>query len=879
MATVSRKSKYNHFLFFVLLFAVVILFFTNAAPPQNNPTKTYTIIKSKDALLEYINILFDTLDAVPALANKGDSLLSNLWRQPASYDEKLAWYQLLTNIAYHLLQSGQVRASTAWYEKALLFFEQQKSNKALAAEMNFEEYVTKPLGNNYTRIGDFSKAVTIQQTAIESAIENDKKEMLPGLYANLATTYFYMRDYKAVHKIINNGIEALSGRREDIAVLLYNLKSDAYLETMQMDSAVYWNNKALGYQWHSNENTVWRLNALTNKATILGASNQYAKSFGYLRQAWQIAEKASVKDKAKLSNEIGVALFKLNHPQESKQWFLQTLSFFRTDSLNLFPDYNVTTAMFGMAICAEAEQNTDSTSYWCMQAVLNDYYTQQLIDPWLYSKSNMYVNEINTESAIAWHHNQYHKTKNENFLLKAIWLAELSKGRKLTNEQHRSQQWLAHANFRNIDFEELRNDYLLLAKADSEIEKNLIKERITKREYDLSLKGKNFSQSINAPSYPKFIHWLQEKRKTHSIVSYYSSAGHLYIVQADRVGLLNKIDTVGTFASAINVFINQYFYHGPQAFNNNPDGYYKASYQLLNKFLPSIRQRDDDYIISPSDALHLLPFEALSTSAASPSYFGKYHAIAYQFSLLQLLNTPENKKSGIDVFSFEKAHLGFPALPSSRLEADFLQGHFLCKKYEAQKSDDSVFYNSLSKGNVIHLSTHVVAADSLLQPFIVLKNKVYLGQIQYNASRCPLIVLASCETGKGIAQQQEGVLSLGRTFLGKGVGGVLSTRWQIDDASAGELLRNFYTELKKVKYPAIALKNAREIYLKENQSVAAQNPWLWAAFSYQGNIAPVEIKSGTSYWIAFFLTAIIVVIAISIYVRIKNRRKNFSKLG
>ncbi|MCH5716287.1 tetratricopeptide repeat protein [Niabella hibiscisoli] len=377
-----------------LLAGLAMLLLANTALQHNRSTDVYTNLKEKDSLLAYINYAFDAVDENPALVNKADSIFSKIWRKPASYDEKLNYYHLLINIGYHLLQSRQVRASTSWYEKALLFYEENKTDSRLAGEMELQEYIGKPLGNNYTRIGDFSKAIAIQRQVIESAIQEHKMEMLPGLYANLATTYFYMRDYYKVHNIINLAIGSLKTPSQDIAALLFNLKTEAYLETNQLDSADYWNRKALLIR--PGNNTTWRQAALTNSARILSSQNKLSEALSYLQLAWDIAGGSSIEDKARLSNEIAVNLFKKNQLLPSKAWFERTLTFFKTDSLNLYPDYNVTTAMFGLALCYEVQQQIDSSSYWGTQAVLNDYYTQQLIDPWLYSKSNIYSNEAQT---------------------------------------------------------------------------------------------------------------------------------------------------------------------------------------------------------------------------------------------------------------------------------------------------------------------------------------------------------------------------------------------------------------------------------------------------------------------------------------------------
>ncbi|GAB3419812.1 CHAT domain-containing protein [Niabella aquatica] len=848
MAVVAKIPGYYRILLFALGGGAILFFFMNATL-QQPPGKTYAAFKEKDSLTGYINYLFDQLDAHPALANKSDSLAARIWRQPKSGEEKLAYYELLINTGYHLLQSGQVRASAAWYEKALLFYQQNSTDKELVPDMEFEEYVCKPLGNNYTRIGDFSKAVTIQQAAITAAIENNKTPMLPGLYANLAITYFYMRDYGAAQNIIDRGISGLSKDQQDIAALLYNLKTEAFVETKQIDSAVYWNNRALSLGSDHNS-AAWHFSSLTQRARILNAENKFVQAMPYLQQAWQIAGNASVKEKAKLSNEIALALFQFQRFAESKRWFQQTLGFFEKDSLNLYPDYMVTSAMFGLALCYEVAQETDSASYWCVQAVLNDYYTQQLIDPWLYSKTSMYSNAGHTESAIDWHHQLYERTGKESYLLKALWMTELSKGRMLMSEQQRARHWQTDVTVSNTDFEELRNDYVLLAQANTEDEKRRIQQRISTQEYELSLKGKNFSNALIAPSYSSFIALLNQKRQTHTIVSYYSSGQKLYMIKADKKGISHFVDPDAFSEKDILGFTSRYFYKGPQEFNNDPARYFEQSNALLRKYLPGRINEGEDYIISAAGDINQLPFEALSTHPRQPVYLGAHHAINYQFSLLQLTNPSAGPKVKINFFGFENPHLGFPALPSAKAEAAFLKSHFRCTYQNAADEPDSLFYKALNEKNIIHLATHAVAGDSMGQSFIVLKNKLYLEQLQYNTTQSPLIVLAACETGRGASHQNEGIISLGRTFISKGVGGALSTRWQADDDATAALIKIFYKALKKEKYPAKALQKARAAYLEEHPGPAAQNPWLWAALFYQGKNAPIDIEpAGTCRWL------------------------------
>ncbi|WP_346235956.1 CHAT domain-containing protein [Niabella insulamsoli] len=872
MAIVTKHVKIFSSLGLLVCCALAMLCIKAARQPvvakETFPTE------QTDSLLDYLNLLFDKTDEHPQLSSRADSLLATIWRAPQTADETLAYYQLITNIAYHLLQRGFIKASSKWYEAAFKFYHQHQHSTALAAEMNIEEYVCKPLGNNYTRIGDFSKAIVMQEFAISSAEKNGKQSMLASLYANLATTYFYMQEYMLVQQITSKALHSITESNESAVLLLYNLKTDAYLELGKMDSAAYWNEKALAYQLPSVEHTNWSVNSLINRSRILNETQQYRAAIGYLQQAWDLSWSLNVKEKAKLSNEIGITWANLNKPADAKIWFKQTLHFFRLDSLNLYPDFNVTTAMFGMAKCYDAGLQSDSASYWSTQAVLNDYYSQQLIDTWLYSQSSIYSNQKLTEAAIAWHHEHYKKSQSSSFLFKALWLAELSKGRVLMYEQQRTKNWQQHPTPADAGFQELRNNYLLLAQAPTEKDRLLIRESIRQLQFELSLSENTFEKQLTAPSYQNFLNWMQTARKASNILSHYATDSAMYIVEITRDQVYQSIDTADAGFEMLDSFINE-FYNSPQAFNNDPGAYYKKSNRLLQKFVPHLAQGPAPYIIAPSGLLHKLPFEALCTEPGQPAFLGVRHSISYQFSLLQLIEPARPVEAPVVIFNFEKEHLGFPALPHAKEEVAYLQRSFNTKTYDASQTTDSIFFGALRSNKIVHLATHAVAGDASSQPFILFKEKIYLGQLQHNSAMCPLVVLAACETGKGLSVQNEGLLSLGRAFISKGAEGVLATRWQVDDEAAAQIITGFYQELRNSETPAAALQKARAAYLQKHKAAAAQNPWLWAAFYYQGKNQVIHIQTAAAAYLPVAGTALLLLIILLIVIQIiSKRRKN-----
>jgi len=71
--------------------------------------------------------------------------------------------------------------------------------------------------------------------------------------------------------------------------------------------------------------------------------------------------------------------------------------------------------------------------------------------------------------------------------------------------------------------------------------------------------------------------------------------------------------------------------------------------------------------------------------------------------------------------------------------------------------------------------------------------------------RTRLVVLSACDTGLGEVRIGEGVLGLRRGFIQAGAQNLLITLWPIDDVSAVDLMRDFYSELKTNEKPARAL--------------------------------------------------------------------------
>jgi CHAT domain-containing protein len=278
------------------------------------------------------------------------------------------------------------------------------------------------------------------------------------------------------------------------------------------------------------------------------------------------------------------------------------------------------------------------------------------------------------------------------------------------------------------------------------------------------------------------------------------------------------------------------------------------------------------FIFSADGFLHLLPFEALMIN--SNQFLGEEKQISYSYSLLQYINQLSESKQQlpVTVFTFPQNHLNFPALPNSTTEAGLIQKKFSSTIANAAETNSNDFLKAIQQPSVLHIATHAVADDSFNQPYFVLQNKLYLGQLQYIKTASPLVVLTACETAAGNLQTGEGVASLARVLISKGVKGVVASRWKVDDAVAPVFVKEFYTQLKEKQSPSAALFAARKQYLQSAENLSAKDPMLWAGFTYMGVEQEVELKKKSS-WLNYIGLITLLLIVIFIVLKTSSRKK------
>jgi CHAT domain-containing protein len=104
--------------------------------------------------------------------------------------------------------------------------------------------------------------------------------------------------------------------------------------------------------------------------------------------------------------------------------------------------------------------------------------------------------------------------------------------------------------------------------------------------------------------------------------------------------------------------------------------------------------------------------------------------------------------------------------------------------------------------------------------------------------KAKMVILSSCNTGTGVLHSGEGILSLARGFVYSGSQSVIMSMWEIEDRSGAEIVKSFYSHLKRGSTKSNALRKARLEYLKSSDMLRS-HPYFWSSLVIYGNNAPL----------------------------------------
>lgn len=302
-----------------------------------------------------------------------------------------------------------------------------------------------------------------------------------------------------------------------------------------------------------------------------------------------------------------------------------------------------------------------------------------------------------------------------------------------------------------------------------------------------------------------------------------------------------------------------YFEERP-AIENEPQKFIEVAHQLYRKLIEPLNiNKGDELLVFPDGALAYLPFEALVSKPAESlntvDYLLQDHVIrfAYSASILdQQQSSFVGKKtlSAFAPFASKNENSKYTPLVYSNDELKEIQAKVKGDYYLNEDASLKRFREISDALGVIHLSTHAFSTRDSENPYIVFSDTtLYLSELYGMYLSVDLVVLSACQSNIGELAPGEGVLSLGRGFTHAGARSMISSLWNVNAKTTGDILAAFYEQLQSGTSKHKALCQSKRSYLENpNLSSFQRSPYYWAGLVYYGGDDTLVLKAPRPSW-------------------------------
>ncbi len=831
------------------------------------------------------NWIYEQLDEANANPNKAVANLQKAqkerWRNTKTPDEHFAWLNLLSTLGYYELLDGNILGSINTYENALGFFQQHQ-----ILSYDVVEYVLKPLSNNYTRLGDYERALYLQKQSIDfqrAYSENPSK--MANIYCNMAISYRSMSRLANAHQAIQSGFDLKPDAKTRI--MLNNVLADVlYDEGNYTKAALVIQQNIKAQTPTDHESAYWLMGSHTTAGNVQLELKQYAKGREFYQKALALINKyypyGRLREKANLFTQLAKTFLASKQPKEAIAYSHQSLTTLGIMQNNviinekIFGDYKVVDAFMQMAkaqmMLEQPEQALFNINLSLLAAdkIRNEFGAD--ITKERLQKSLKQI----AEQGIAINYLLFQKSKNHKYLHQILLLAEQSKARTLLDQMERNQNAVA----KNVKADSLLMKKQTLERAIIYHEKQEIEQKTTKLQetiaglkFQLALINKqiakkykqdqpNFTNEINLANLPK-----------HRFIEYFFGEENIYVININqqKIESVAKLENAPLIKERIKSFVETYFQHGPTKMANAPKSFYEASnlvYQLILAPL-SIKPQDNITII-PDGILGYLSFDGLITrekyteSLSAWPFFIKEHLTSYAFSLKTLLlEKPKNNNQGFaGLFITHTIGKNAPLLAVEK-EANEIKkkvsGVFLYNEEVNAKS----FEQQFEQRNILHIGTHAYLSGPNQEPTLDFeREKIYLFELSAKQQAPSLVVLSACRTADGILADGEGIISLSRGFNAIGTSATIAGLWNVNDQAVAYITQHFYQSLLKGNTSAEALRDAKLAWIKDPQtSGALLLPYYWDSLVYMGKSQTFDLeKPFFSPWMLWPIGGLVVIL-------------------
>lgn len=300
-----------------------------------------------------------------------------------------------------------------------------------------------------------------------------------------------------------------------------------------------------------------------------------------------------------------------------------------------------------------------------------------------------------------------------------------------------------------------------------------------------------------------------------------------------------------------------------------------ASHGLYDKLIRPFEKLIKGYklIIIPDETLAYIPFEILISSLVdsrkpdyqSLPYLITNHSISYSNSATLLVNKHARERasdhrllafapnyegdsgSGIEYLARDEYRNNLFPIPGVSEEVSFIHDLVGGDVFLDNQATEANFKINSSGYDILHLAMHTVIDDvNPMYSKLVFSNSpldnedglLNTFEIYGLTLSARMAVLSSCNSGAGKMQKGEGVMSLARGFIYAGCPSIIMTLWEVEDNSGSEIMRGFYTFLKKGYSKDEALRRAKLDFLK-GANMETSHPYFWSGYVNIGDSGPI----------------------------------------
>lgn len=878
------------------------------------------LARQADNLALWAWILVETHDLASDDPNDAlkylDKALIQQWRAPADSAACEPFMYIQAYRGYYLSSTGRIWQAVQAYEKARAWYERYHYD-----DPDFEvvEMVYKPLGNHYTRLGDNEKALAVFQKAL-TALPPEDVAGNAGLLNNIGIAQWNRGELQASEKSYKLGL-ALPGLPAQLRALLHTGIARTELDEgrhtlacQNAETALRLLQKVPVADEGAQE---YRIYAYLTAGMALTRTGQYAGADRYLKRAATDA-RSIFGAHSREAGKIEIALAALNRARgnlpealtAANRALSAVLPGFRprrpeeNPAATLFYEENsIFEALEEKAVVAEALYRQKGELMWLTMALeCHDLAWQAealLRQVYQYRSSKLELQQTSRtreEAAMNIARTLFEKTGQAIYREKAFALAERSKAALLLEalQDNLIRQRLAGSDARFSQITALQQSaayferQLLLHPGSVQApqwrsENDAIRGQIAALERAIY----QAYPTLAGAGAPGDI-FLNTFKITEGeiLTEYFVSRNWLdvFVLSGSVVIAWHRVPNDADLQSLSSRFLT--FFENAGAIIADPAGYLETAYALWQKIIPAETASAQRLTIVPDGFLNFIPFEALVTalpegapSLRTAAYLIRRQEIRYAWSLATLrqqealISKAPKFLLGVAPL-FEGGERGLAPLAAGKAEWQTLPAGKI-QTLLGPLADTAHFITAAGQYRILHLSTHARAdLRENRPPLIELYDAaLLLPDIYALPLQADLVILSACQTGLGVEQKGEGVMSLARAFAQGGAACILSSLWSVNDRSTVRLFQDFYHETAEGQPVAAALRRAKLNYI-DDKSIAAtgQSPYFWAGMVAVGSNREINMPHGFAWGIFGWLGLVVSVIVGLAYFMARRRR-------